>query len=183
MHVGVARGVNGFDRHATVGTTSNESSYKVRTGAAWGTTLAYAHSKQWGLRADVDALFPVLLAETSRKATVQGQSVAWLGGLSLSFTPQLLCGIACVTFSAGPAVGFYELGEHKEVVQTKLSFPVSRTQLAFATRAGVDVRGSGKLRSIALGLSNYTVNFSPDASAQSMTTLNHVVVSLRWSPP
>jgi hypothetical protein len=181
MQVGVARGMSPLDRAAYAGSQNMDSHYRVRTSAAWGAGMTYAHTRNWGARADVDAVGPVQFNEVSRNATMQGQSVAWLTGLSLTYSPRRLCGYACVTVSAGPGAGFYELGEHKEVARR--SFSVSRTQFAFATRAGVEVRAPGRFQRLSLGVSDYIVNFAPAAGSPDMTLLHHVVMGLRWSPP
>ena len=181
MHVGVARGMSALDRQAYAGSQNLDSHYRVRASPAWGAAMSYAYARNWGARADVDAIGPVQFNEVSRNATMQGQSIAWLTGLSLTYSPRSLCGYACVTLSAGPGAGFYELGEHTEVA--KRSFAVSRTQLAFATRAGLELRAPGRFQRLSLGVSDYIVNFAPAAGSPDMTLLHHVVVGLRWSPP
>jgi hypothetical protein len=181
MSVGVARGMSGLDRQAFAGSQNMESQYRVRVSAAWGAAMTYAYARNWGARADVDAVGPVQFNEVSRNATMQGQSVAWLTGFSLTYAPRSLCGYACITLSAGPGAGFYELSEHKEVARH--SFPVSRTQLAYATRAGLELRAPGRFKRLSLGVSDYIVNFTPAAGSPDMTLLHHVVVGVRWSPP
>ena len=181
MHVGVARGMSVLDRQAYAGSGNVESSYRVRASAAWGAAMTYNYARNWGARADLDAVGPVQFSEVSRNATMQGQSVAWLTGFSLTYAPRSLCGYACVTVSAGPGAGFYELSEHKEVARR--SFAVSRTQFAYATRAGLEFRAPGKMNRLALGVSDYMVNFTPETGSPDMGILHHVVVSLRWSPP
>ena len=179
--VGVAHGLTGFDHQSVTESGGVTSHYRVSTSPAWGAALLYAHNAQLGLRADLDAVGPVRISEVSRRAAVQGQSVAWLGGISLAYTPAALCRSACFTLSAGPATGFYELAQHMEVARR--SFAVSKTQLAFAARAGLEIRASGRFQPLTFSVSNYAVDFSPVKGSPEMTTLNHLVVSLGWTPP
>ena len=173
--------MSGFDREPVAGAEAPGSQYRIPVSAAWGAALSYAHRPQWGLRADLDAVGPVRIDEVSRNAVVNGQSVAWLGGLSLTYTPALLCTAACVTLSAGPGAGFYELGQHTEVARR--SFIVSKTQFTYATRAEIGIRAPGRFKPLKLSISDYIINFAPAVGSSSLTTLHHVVLSLGWTPP
>jgi hypothetical protein len=181
MHIGAARGMSAFDRQPIAGNQIRISEYRIATSAVWGAALLYVAKPSWGLRAELDAVAPIRVNEVAHNAVVQGQSVAWLGAVMFTYTPKLLCKSRCITLSAGPGAGFYELAEHKEVATR--SFEVSDTQIAYATKAGIQMRAPGRLRPLALNLSDYIVKLAPAANTPSMPAMHHVVLTLGWTPP